>query len=180
MNENPTVTETPPDKPRIPDDAVPHFRVLRKLVLSLNRATHHAEYLNECLSRRASPKGLQAKIQPQVPETDLEFTLEWEKTHWEFSRSLTQQLHNYYKKRAKKLATTVERTRQEIITRCSQDTVTYINNLISSLEESQAKTLQEKRQQKIAGTKNTTGQRQTTTTSTTTPPKPSTSTTTAS
>lgn len=44
---------------RIPDIAVPFFKVARKLALSKVRVNHHAMYLNECVKDKHTPKGLQ-------------------------------------------------------------------------------------------------------------------------
>lgn len=150
-------TDTPaqPKNPRIPDDAVPYFKILRKLVMTHTKATHHSTFLHDCINRRATPKGLQAKISAQIPEPDLDFTLKWEQAHWDFSRELTTLLANYYSNRAKTTEGLIAKASTELATRCDQTTLTYIHKLNSTLEQTLKTDLQERRNRKTVDSRNT-------------------------
>ena len=140
-----------PDIPtiRIPSDAVPYFKVARKLALSYNRALHHQKYLNECLEKRTIPKGLQLKVAAQIPEPNLDFTIKWEIAHLNFSKELTKLLSEYYQTRVNTLKESIETTKTSLITLCDTNTLQNIQNIIAKLEISQAEALQQRRNKKM-------------------------------
>ena len=98
----PAIQLTVPDdtpSPIIPAEAVPYFKIARKLALNLNKSIHHSTYLKSCIDRNVGPRGLQARVAPQIPDSDWTFSLKWEQAHQEFSLKLTKLLHEYYENR---------------------------------------------------------------------------------
>ena len=72
---------------RIFDKAIPYFRLYQKMVLNLNKAQHHHTYLTTCIDTNLTPKGLQTRVAPQVPDQDFEFSIKWEQAHLDLSSS---------------------------------------------------------------------------------------------
>lgn len=163
---NPNNTREPPRNPRIPDDAVPYFKILRKLITTQIKSQHHSEYLKECLARRATPKGLQVKLSAQIPEPDLNFSLKWDQAHWNFSKHLTTLLADYYSARVKLTTAEIATAYKELTARCDPETLQYINKLNLNIQDKLKQELLERRNKKIADSRNT-NQRMTTTRSTT-------------
>ena len=156
-NDSPTTSEPKKSEPRerIPMDAIPYFKVARKLALSYNRAIHHQKYLNDCLTKRTIPKGLQLKVAAQIPEPNLQFTLKWETAHLKFSKELTSILAEYYGERVTSLSTQIESTKESLVAICDPPTLTNIEQIIKDLEKTQAQSLQERRERKTGATKTT-------------------------
>ena len=154
---DPTQAQLDSTKPtiRIPDHAVPYFRICRKLALNLNKARHHYTYLNECVNNNISPKGLQPRIPPQTSEQDFDFTVKWETTHLEFSKKLTILLCDYYRERINKIQLDLTKGKSQIDALCSDKQVELVNDLIHSLEATQIQALQERRNKKIEDTRPT-------------------------
>lgn len=148
-------TSVPPTTTRFPDDAVPYFRVCRKLTLNRNKSIHHSDYLRHCLKEKITPKGLQAKVPPQVPEPNIDFTIKWEKAHLKFFKELTQLLSEYYAERVQTLNRQIDTTRLSLKELCSDSQMSLIEGLISSLAITQQTALEERRTRKTEGSKNT-------------------------
>lgn len=159
LSDNPPDTENDnqerPKNPRIPDDAVPYFKILRKLVMTHTKASHHSTFLHDCLTRRATPKGLQVKLTAQVPDPDLDFSLKWDQAHWEFSKTLTTLLANYYLARAKTTEKSIVTASSELAKRCDKETLEYIHQLNKTIETNLQLDLLKRRNQKTAGSRNT-------------------------
>ena len=151
----PNVVLETPTAPTIPANAVPHFKIARKLALNLNKSNHHATYLENCLSRNAAPRGLQARVAPQIPDSDWAFSLKWEQAHQEFGLKLTELLLEYYNTRKAKLNVEIESTKSHLESVCTPEVLTHMEKIISNMEEAQTKTLQERRQRKTDDTRST-------------------------
>ena len=133
---------------RIPDPAVPYFRLCRKTALNLNKAKHHYQYLNDCKTRNISPKGLQPRVPPQIPEQDFDFTVKWETAHLEFSKTLTILLRDYYHQRITKLQAELKKGENKIDELCTQQQKALVIELITSLEATQIQSLKDRRSKK--------------------------------
>lgn len=154
--DKPNTEEPPKPKIRIPDQAVPHFKILRKLCTNKAKAEHHHKFLEQCLKDETSPRGLQPKIRPQVGEPTLEFTLIWEQTLSRFSRELTNLLYNHYTERISTLEHQIDVHKSPLEKTCNQDQIDYITELIGNLVVKQTETLKQQRTTKsVGGSKST-------------------------
>ena len=104
---------------RIPDPAIPYYKLCRKLALNLNKAQHHHTYLQQCIESIITPKGLQTKVPPQIPDQKSTFTIEWEQSHLEFSRNLTIILSEYYHERIEEIKQELEISKNTVQQKCN-------------------------------------------------------------
>lgn len=146
-NANPSLR--PPNARRIPDSAVPYFRSARRALQGQVRSNHHATYLNLCLEQNTTPKGLQTRVPPAIPEPDFNFSIEWEKAHNDFARALTILLSQYYTERKTRLQNQLETCKNQILTLCSPETNQHINLLLEQTERELLVELSKRRENKI-------------------------------
>lgn len=138
-----------PAQPRIPDPAVPYFKLARKALQGSVRAEHHAAYLGLCLTNNTSPRGLQSRIPPAVPDQDFEFMIQWENAHHDFSRTLTDLLHNYYIARTSRLQTELSTCNVKITELCTVEVQTHIQSLLDKIQIELKQELEARRTRKI-------------------------------
>ena len=135
---------------RIPDQAVPYFRLYRKMVLNRNKAEHHHMYLTTCIDTNLTAKGLQTQVAPQVPDQDFEFSIKWEHAHLQISKELTILLCEYYKNRIDKTKLQITKAHDQLTKLCNQQQLNHIDNIIQGQEAVQQQTLKERRDKKTS------------------------------
>ena len=141
---------------RIPADAVPYYKLARKIGVNLVKAQQHDNYLNQCILRSIVPKGLSFKVKAQIPEPDWKFQLRWDQAQLECSKKLRDLLKEYYYERVTELQTRYITTFEEIEQRCHDPTViNKMKELINKLKDSVEKGLTERKNQKIEDSRNT-------------------------
>ena len=136
---------------RIPDPAIPYYKLCRKLTLNLNKAQHHHTYLQQCIESNITPKGLQTRVPPQIPDQKSTFTIKWEQAHLEFSQNLTKILSKYYQERIEEIRLELETNKKTLQTKCNTSQFDHINNIIHEQEATQLQTLQNRRTKKTEG-----------------------------
>lgn len=137
------------NSPRIPDPVVPYFRSARKSLQGLTRSQHHATYLNQCLERNTTPRGLQTRVPPAIPEPDFQFNIDWETAHTNFSRELTVLLASYYTQRTTRLQAQLDTCKAHISQACTPEINTYIDSLLNKIKQDLILELESRRRRKI-------------------------------
>lgn len=119
---------------RIPDTALPYFRIARRALQAQLRSEHHAEYLKFCLDNNSTPRGLQTRVQPSIPEQSFQFTIKWETAHTEVARNLTILLQKYYLDHSAHLKNEVDSAGLEIRKLCSPIIHKHFEELLSKIK----------------------------------------------
>lgn len=146
-----TLVEPPKPKNsvRIPNPAVPYFKLARKSLQGRTHAEHHATYLKLCLDNNTTPRGLQNQIPAAIPEQDFSFQIDWERAHNDFARNLTGLLHDYYSQRAARLKDQLELCNSHIVELCNPETQIHIQNLLNNIKRELESELENRRNSKI-------------------------------
>ena len=140
--------ETTAPTPIIPADAVPYFKIARKLAINQTRAQHHYTYLATCQTKHQPPRGLQARVSPQIADPDWEFNLKWETAHQNFGIELTKILAGYYERRIANLNKEIEKAKGCLRERCTTEIIAHIEVVISNMLKTEETNLQERRTKK--------------------------------
>lgn len=107
-NKTPRTTEGTTDRPRLPAAVVPLFEALRRLRIQAHRCQRHIDFLKTCIKDGIVPKGLQTRVNPQLPNFSTQFGISWDQCHVEFGLKLTNLLQNFWTERHEYLTTEIE------------------------------------------------------------------------
>ena len=140
---------------RIPADAIPYYKLARKIATNLKKASNHTKFLNECIIKNTVPKGLQGKVTPQIPENDWEFILKWEQTQLDCAKKLRLLLKDYYQSRQQTLQKDFEDAKTKLENKCAPEEYKLALDLITKIEETVDKQQKTKKTKKTP-TQNTT------------------------
>lgn len=135
---------------RLTDNAVPFFKILRKLLQTNIRSKHHATFLQKCIDEQQTPKGLRSNVTSQIPEQDIEFTFLWERAHTRFATELTTLLCQYYNRRAVKTQKGIVDTNAALKKECSEEVLKNITEYLDRLGKDLKSTLEDRRAKKLA------------------------------
>lgn len=133
---------------RIPDNAVPYFKSARRALQSRIRADHHVSYLTFCLDNNTTPRGLQNRIPPAIPDQNFNFLIKWETAHNDFASELTRLLRDYYNDRSLSLQQQYDLCISEITLTCTPEVHQYIISLLDKIKIDLHKELEERRARK--------------------------------
>ena len=118
-------------QPRISEDNIPTFRILRKLAKSLIRAQYNHSTLDTSLQEKRLPKGLcPNKIPLKIPEVSTKTQIAWEHAHNNLNKQLTTILRDHWKERITILQEDYDNTLITIQENSTPEELQHIKSLI--------------------------------------------------
>jgi hypothetical protein len=132
MSQDPTTSKE--ETLRINPSNEATFRALKNITSKCIQCEHHIELLEQHLMRGSTPKGLVSTIQPNVPFTDTDLLIQWEKIKLDFQSKLILSLAEYWKRYKSKLEKEKTKLEKNIKANCIDTEWTRMQEILEKVQ----------------------------------------------